>query len=294
MLECPVQIMQPFAVDVIDPDMKLRRPSRAAGCSPGSACALAGWAVCLALVCGGAEAQRHPHAWIDLRISAGSLTLKADNVSAEEVLRRVAQALDARLSISGDLGAPLGRWDLGPIPVAQAVTEIARPLNILIVQDRAADSSDDYIVREIYVIGRPEADPRQTLQTSSARTQRIHEAAQMLTFGADAEVRRAAAMALGNIGTDESVRALGRALSDGDSRVRIQVIESLGRIGTDEAIRLVGQAALGSSDPEVLAAATRVLEGSTSDRAGALLLVIKAQAQTAAGMAIGSSKSGTQ
>lgn len=250
--------------------------------------------MCLALVCGVAEAQRHPDARIDLRISAGRLTLKADNASAEEVLRRVALALNAQLSISGELGGQLGRWDLGPVPIAQAVIEIARPLNILIVQDRAAASSDEYVVREIYVVGRPEADPRQTLLTSSARTQRIHEAAQMLTFGGDAEVRRAAAMALGNIGTDESVRALEGALSDGDGRVRIQVIESLGQIGTDEAIRLVGQAALGSSDPEVLAAATRVLEGSTSDRAGALLLVVKAQAQTAAGMAIGSSKSGTQ
>ena len=241
-----------------------------------------GLAVFLALAFGEAQAQPRADARFELRISAGRLTLKADNIPLEEVLRRVAQALNARLSISGHLVARPGPWDLRQVRVAEAIAQIARPANILVVHDRDAASGDDDLVREIYVIAASEADSKQPVQASTPSAQRIREMAETLTSDADSDIRRAAAAELGGIGTDEGVRALEKALGDADSGVRVEVVESLGRIGTEEAIRLLGQTAMGSGDPDVLAAAMRVLEGSTSELARAMLLSVEARSQAAA------------
>ena len=255
---------------------------------------LAGCIICLALVVGEAEAQHRAAEEIELRISAGRLTLKAENVGIGEVLRQVARALNARLWVSGELNAQARHWELREVPVEEAVVQIARPWNVLVVLDRDTPGSDAALVREIYVLGRPGADSTSTVQARPAPTDHLVEITRTLTQDADPEIRRAAAAELGSIGTDESVRALERALGDADGRVLVEVVESLGRIGTDEAIRLVGQTALGSRDPEVFAAAVRVLESSSSEQASMMLLAIKAREQTASPAARSSSETGEQ
>jgi hypothetical protein len=248
------------------------------GARPAAVTLIWGWALCLGLYASGARSADDP---IDLRIAAGRLSVKADDVTVGDVLQRVAKALNARLSISPDLAAHVGHWELREIPVAEAVIEIARPLSVTLVLSRARVGSADAEVREIYVLGGPAEGTRPQVQSTIAPSQGILEATRTLTTDSDPEIRRAAAAELGRISAEESVRALDRALGDADGRVRIEVVESLGRIGTDEALRLVAQAALGSSDPELVAVATRVLEGSSSDRARTMLPAVKARAQMA-------------
>jgi hypothetical protein len=240
---------------------------------------LISWTLCLALHTAAGWAQGADDARIDLRISAGRLTLRADDVALGAVLQRIAQAQNARLVISADIGARIGHWNLRQVPVEEAIMQIARPSNTIVVLDSEGASKGGVFVREIYVFGGPASNSKLTVEASPAPAQRIRELAQVLSSEVGSEARRAAAAELGDIGGNESVSTLDRALGDVDPGVRIEVIESLGRIGTNEAIRLVGQAGIGSSDPSVIAAATRVLEASTSDLASEMLTTIKSGAQ---------------
>ena len=233
----------------------------------------------LGLICFlGGQAWASADERIDAQILNGRLTLKADNAAVGQVLRRVAQILNARLSITGRLSTQPERWDLRAVPIAEAVTRIARPSSILRLQRHATAHGDEFLVREIFVFGSAvAAEAQEPVLAQPSREQRIKKNAHTLTSAVDGAARRSAAIALGEIGTDASVKALDRALGDADSGVRLEVVASLGRIGSDEALRLVGQVAMGSRDPELIAAARRVLEESGSQRAAMMLLALKAQ-----------------
>jgi HEAT repeats len=274
-----------FQLDVTDQGMDLLGWNLAASCgSESGGCVrrvslLIGLASCLALHAVAGCAQSVDDARIDLRISEGLLTLKADDVALGAVLQRIAQALSARLSMSADAAARIGHWDLRQVPVEEAVTQIAPLSNIVVVLDPESAGKGKFLVREIYLLGDSAPDSKIPVQTSPALEQRIRELAGVLASEVDSNARRTAAAVLGDIGGDESVGILDRSLGDVDPGVRVKVVESLGRIGTDEAIRLVGQAAMGSRDPNVIDAATRVLEASTSDRSSVMLAAIKSRAQ---------------
>lgn len=239
-----------------------------------------GCAAFLALHTVAGVGQSADDARIDLRISAGTLTLRANDVALGTVLQRIAQALNARLSISADAGARIGHWDLRQVPVEAAIMQIARGSNVVVVFDPQETGKGGFFVREIYLLGDSAPNAKLTEQTSPARAQRVAELAQVLTAEAGSEARRAAAAELGGIGGKESVRTLDRALGDVDPGVRVEAVKSLGRIGTGDAIRLVGQAGMGSSDPNVIDAARRALEASTSDLASVMLAAIKPRAQS--------------
>lgn len=241
---------------------------------------LIGCAICVAVYAVAGWAQSADNARIDLRISEGRLTLKADDVTLGTVLQRIAQELNARLTISADAGTRIGHWDLRQEPVETAIPQIARGSNIVIVVDHQGASNDKFFVREIYLLGDSAPDSGLTEQTSPVQAQRVPELARMLTTKDASEARRAAAAELGRIGGEASVEALDKALSDDDPGVRVEAVKSLGRIGTDDAIRLVGQAGIGSSDPNVSEAARRVLEASTNALASVMLAAIKSGASS--------------
>jgi HEAT repeats len=239
-----------------------------------------GLAICLALHAVAGCAQSADDARIDLHIAEGLLTLKADDVALGAVLQRIAQALNARLSMSADAAARIGHWDLRRVPVEEAVTRIAPLSNVVVVLDPESAGNGKFLVREIYLLRDSAPDSRLPVQTSPVVVQRIRELAGVLASEVDPNARRAAIAELGDLGGNESVEILDRSLGDVDPGVRVEVVESLGRIGTDEAIRLLGQTALGSRDPDVIDAATRALEASASDRSSVMLAAIKSRAQT--------------
>jgi hypothetical protein len=236
--------------------------------------------LCFALLVADVCAQQGTQANIDLRIESGRLTLKTDNVAVGEVLERIALALNARLSISRDLAARVGQWDLHEIPVDEALTQIVHPLNVMLGLESGAAGSARFLVREIEVFEAAERGPDRSAQAAAMLAERIREAERILATDPDADARRLAAMELGDADSDERVRLLDKGLGDADVGVRVAVIESLGKIGTDEAIRLVAQAALGAADPAVLSSAIRVLEASASESARVMLLAIKAREQS--------------
>lgn len=239
-------------------------------------------AVGFAVLAASAGAQPREDAAISLRISSGKMTLKAENVALGEVLRRVARAMNAELSIPSELAGRTGYWDLREVPVADAVLEIARPLNVLVVQENPGARDDDRAVLGIYVFGGSDSGSGKAAPPAPVRTPRVVEVSRILAADADAGARQAAARELGWIGTEESVTALEGALGDADASVRVEAVEALGRIASNEAVRLVGQMAMGSRDPEVRAAALRVLEANASDLARAMLSAARARAQTPA------------
>lgn len=214
---------------------------------------------------------------VDLHLTAGRLTLKADNLSAEQVLAHVARALDARLFVAGTLDARSGPWNLQQVPVLDALMQIARPAGVLVVQERDMAGGADNAIREIHIFAASDADAQERLGIAPPAAQSVAELTRQL--GADdSQTRRSAAQRLGNYPTPESVRALERGLSDADRAVRLESLDALGRIGTDEAIRLVGQTALAASDTDLASAAMRILEASTSQHAQALLQAIHSHA----------------
>jgi HEAT repeat protein len=235
---------------------------------------------CFALLGAGVHAQQGTQANIDLRIEGGRLTLKTGNVAVGEVLQRIALALDARLSISRDLAARVGQWELHEVPVDEALTQIVHPLNVMLGLESGAAGGAQFQVRQIEVFEAAEADPDRSAQAAAMLAERVREAERTLATDPDADARRMAAMELGDTDSDDRVRLLDKGLGDADVGVRVAVIESLGKIGTDEAIRLVAQAALGAADPTVLSAAIRVLEASASESARVMLLAIKAREQS--------------
>lgn len=230
-----------------------------------------------------AHGQPSTGAPIDLRVVSGRLTLKTDKVAASTLLERIAQALGARLWISGELNDHVSQWNLRDVPINEAVHEIARPASSVLILDHGGVDSGANAIREIYVFGDSESGLNPITAPSDTQVALIRELASTLNRDPDIHARRDAAAVLGGITTDESARALERGLGDADGGVRVEVVEALGRIGTDEAMRLVGQAALGSSDPEVLTAAIRVLEGSRSERANLMLRAVQSRAQTRSG-----------
>jgi len=72
---------------------------------------------------------------------------------------------------------------------------------------------------------------------------------------------RNVAVALGNLGSDESVPALAGALSDPEPLVRSHAAWALGRIGTVQARAALGEALGIETDPDVRAELDRALAG---------------------------------
>ena len=239
------------------------------------------FAAALALSTSARTAEQPGAAPLELRISSGRLTLKAENLSVEDVLTRIARLLNAKFSVAGAVEQRTRSWNLQQVPLVEAIVQIARPASVLMVQDRDTQRSMDALVSEIHLIGGGDADTKPAITRTSPVALPVSELAGTLASAANPQIRREAALALGRIPTVESVRALERALSDADSSVRVEVIEALGRIGSDEAIRLVGQSAMSGHDAEVQAAATQVLEISTHQYARDLLLEIKSRAANA-------------
>ena len=78
------------------------------------------------------------------------------------------------------------------------------------------------------------------------------------------ELRKTAAMALGNIADPNTVDALIALLRDPDAEVRYAAVEGLGEIGTPDAVRGLTRA-LEDSDPEVRRAAVEALAEAKDD-----------------------------
>ena len=213
----------------------------------------------------------------EIHITSGQLTLRADHLSAQEALARIARALNARLFVSGTLDTRVGPWHLQQVPVVEALAQIVRPASMLVVHERDPEGSANLLVREIHVVADGSTGQTQSVRVAISADQWVIDLARQLHSDAAPQVRRTAAAALGHHQTVDSVRALERALSDRDGGVRMAVIEALGRIGTDDAIRLVGQSAMGTADAQARAAAIQVLEASTSQYASALLQAIRSQ-----------------
>lgn len=238
----------------------LREPSQLKSCT-------ASWALLLALVAAPAQSQTGAQPPVTLEISAGKLTLEAHNAALGDVLQRVARALDARLSIPAELAARRGYWKLREVRVADAVAQIAHPSSVV------------FAAGEIHVFAGERADAAQTPGAAPRPASRVAEMSRVLAKDPDAAARRAAAAELGAMGAEEGVKALEDALSDADADVRFAAVDALGSIGSDEALRLVSQAAMATADPEVRAAALRLLEASDSELARTLVPAIRARRQ---------------
>ncbi len=101
----------------------------------------------------------------------------------------------------------------------------------------------------------------------------LHRLESYLHRDADREVRRQAVLALQELGGPESVDALLKGLGDPDPDLRAAVVEALGHIGGDEAIMAIGQTIVGDPDPIARRAAVNALAG---HRGGAVEAFVQA------------------
>ncbi|TVO54764.1 HEAT repeat domain-containing protein [Denitromonas halophila] len=225
----------------------------------------------------GAEGALSAEDGVDLNIAAGRLSLSADAASLPVVLAQVAQATGARLTIRGPLPTELRRWQLHAVPVAEAVVQIARPWNILVVPGGARG------VREIVVFGAADVQPVSApVTTPSARpTDEVWQSPP--APDAETMARREAVAALSGEPDDASLRALDAALGDPDAGVRLEALRGLGRMDSDAAIRRVGQVALGARNPAERSAAVQVLEASRQELAQVMLAAVRGRSDEAFG-----------
>lgn len=211
---------------------------------------------------------------VDLVIEAGRLSLQADAASVAAVLAQVAHAAGAQLTVRGQLPDQPRRWSLHGVPVAEAVLQIARPWNILVVP------GGTHGVREIFVIG--------VIGAGGAAGAAVAPAVPAMTDrlpvpDADTLARRDAVAALAGEPGETAIRALEAALGDPDAGVRLEALQALGRIDSDAAVRVVGQVALGGRSATERAAAVAVLETSRRDLAHVMLAAVRGRSDAALG-----------
>lgn len=212
---------------------------------------------------------------VDLNVADGRMSLRANAAPLAVVLAEIAQATGATLTIRGQLPAEPRRWQLHEVPVAEAVVQIARPWNILVVPGGTRG------VREIYVFG---SDERVAASPSTAARDADTDAWRSPP-APDANIlaRREAVAALSGEPVEVSIRALDAALGDPDMGVRLEALRVLGQIDTDAAIRRVGQVAIGARDPRERLAAVQVLEASRHELAQVMLAAVRGRSDEAFG-----------
>lgn len=148
-------------------------------------------------------------------------------------------------------------------PETERMEEAAYDLMLAQTMDTIQDqteSSDLRIQRVAYqAIGQRAVEDGQTTGTVMATLEQG-------TNHSDAQIRGAAARALGDIGGDEALELLGGMLDDSESVVRRDVARSLGQFDTTEHARTL-VSFLEDSDPEVISAAIDALQARNDQRA---------------------------
>lgn len=237
-----------------------------AGVSRGAALArwLALWAA-LGFLWSGGLAWGETGGRIELHVADGRLSLRAGPVPRDLVLARVAGALRARLIIDGAMPGERGYWDLREVPVAEAVTQIARPWDVLLVLGPAGAG-----VSEIHVFG-PSPERKRSSTTEA-------------TDGPPAQAPLPAGLALADGVPDaaeqtpqQAIAGAELALTSPDPAVRLAAVHGLGRMGGDDATRLLTQVALGARRPEERMAAERALAASENELARTVLRALRAR-----------------
>jgi hypothetical protein len=208
-----------------------------------------------------------------IRLDAdGRLSVEVRDTDPVAVIRQIAEQAAFKLVVSEGVQAAPGSWSFSGVPIESAIGRVLGNVDYILTR-RTGDDLDAGIAR-VWILSKSTpvtsvSVGRVGAATDAADSQGINQALQkiaefaqsddpertqgLLTFidHPDRRVRRALASALGRIGDQEAVLALGQLMfGDAESAVRRSAASALAENQSEEAIEML-RGGLEDQDPKV-------------------------------------------
>ncbi len=231
---------------------------------------------------------------LEVEVSEGTLSLVAEDVALDELLRKIGQEAGFEVEIAGELDQSLS-MSLTKVPVVAGLRRLlARNSSILIHHPgsqtlarliawdpldqtaRTIDSDGAGSPTVLSMAGRSPRDRQSIalLDNSLDRDSRLSKLeevainpseAQVPTLAFllgkddDAAIRRVAAIGLSKVDGPKARQALVRALQDSDAQVRRRALQGLGRLGGSQVVAAIAKALHRDTEPEIRETAAHLL-----------------------------------
>lgn len=197
-----------------------------------------------------------------LEVKDGLLTLHANDVALDKVIRQIGEQAGFKTILSDDFDQSfLVNVTFENVAVEAAVERLVNDENRIILYAKESDNADKRVISQVWLLGF--GDPsvvsafngnqslnyiqKSTLTEENIKDHKMNRLTKILREDQRAQVRAMAASALGSLQDEKSVSALQSVLVDKNSLVRLEAISALGRIGGQQAVMVLGSLLLNTT-----------------------------------------------
>ncbi|MFT5394204.1 MAG: hypothetical protein ACI8PT_004414 [Gammaproteobacteria bacterium] len=223
---------------------------------------------------------------LEVKVEDGRLWVVAENIPLAQALKAIAQQLNAKLHMRGDLDEPVTRRLKG-VEIADGLRALARK-QILIME---FDPKAQHRLKVLRVYAPSGAGAGSNIGTETLSTNLpgkgndvvllIAQLRNQLRQGETAEQRRQTISALAALQVPRALEAIGGALRDTDISVRREALDAIDAFDSAKATQWLGRAALSDNDKNIRYDAIEKLAARNSQAAQALIAAASKDADPA-------------